>query len=115
VSETESRPATGLDEHGSVLLISLVMLVVFTLIGATIITLASTEGNIATNHAGATQALFVAESGAQTAYASLAANNFQGFTHQPDGTPEVAEPLLPTNATTAPWSGSGRRVTLGTA
>lgn len=95
MNREETRPAVGLDEHGSVLLISLVMLVAFTLIGATILTLASTEGNIATNHAGATQALFVAESGAQTAYASLAANNFQGYTHQPDGTPEMAQPLVP--------------------
>ncbi|MFN8177455.1 MAG: pilus assembly PilX N-terminal domain-containing protein [bacterium] len=82
-------------DRGSILVIVLIMLVVFTLVGTTILTLSNTEGQISRNHKGDTQALFVAESGAQLAYKSLAANNFQAWTHQPDGTPEVQQPLVP--------------------
>ena len=82
-------------ERGSVLLIALLMVVVFTLVGATFLTLAGTERSISTNHRGDVQALFVAESGAQLAYQSLAANNFQGFTHRSDGTPEPFATLTP--------------------
>ncbi len=82
-------------ERGSILVVSLLMLVVFTVIGATFLTLANTEGRIATNVRSDVQALFVAESGAHMAYQELAANNFQGWTHQPDGSPEALSPLIP--------------------
>ena len=88
-------PQVGTGERGSVLVIALMMLVIFTLLGATFLTMAGTEGNISTNHRGDVQALFVAESGAQLAYQSLAANNFQGFTHQADGTPEPTPTMVP--------------------
>ena len=82
-------------ERGSVVLIALLMLVVFTLVGATFLTLAGTEGRISSNHKADTQALFVAESAAQVAYQSLARNNFQGWTHRPDGAPETIDPISP--------------------
>ncbi len=82
-------------ERGSILIISLLMLVVFTVVGATFLTLASTEGRISTNMTADVQALFVAESGAHLAYKELGANNFQGWTHRPDGTPETVDVLLP--------------------
>ena len=82
-------------ERGSVLLIAMLMLIVFTVIGGTFLTLANTEGSISRNHSADVQALFVAESGAQLAYESLAANNFQGFTHQPDGSVETVNRLIP--------------------
>ena len=88
-------PAPMGGERGSIVVISLLMLVVFTILGATFLTLANTEGQIATNVREDVQALFVAESGAHMAYQELAANNFQGWTHQPDGSPEVVSPLLP--------------------
>ncbi|MEZ5064243.1 MAG: pilus assembly PilX N-terminal domain-containing protein [bacterium] len=90
----EPKPS---DERGSVLIIALVMIVAFTLIGATFLTLASTEGKISSNHRADVQALFVAESAAQVAYKSLAANNFQGWTHRFDGTIESTSPLIPMN------------------
>lgn len=82
------------NERGSVMIISLLMLVLFTIVGATFLTLAGSEGKISTNQRLDTQALFVAESGAQLAYQSFSSNNFQGWTHQSDGTIEAANPLL---------------------
>ncbi len=84
-----TRGAAAPGERGSVLIISLLMLVVFTVVGATFLTLAGTEGKISTNTRTDVQALFVAESGAHMAYKELSANNFQGFTHTADGTPET--------------------------
>jgi hypothetical protein len=95
MTERPTDPATAPGDRGSILVITLLMLVVFTLVGATFLTLANTEGKISTNHRADVQALFVAESGAQMAYESLAANNFQSWTHQADGTPETLQPLIP--------------------
>lgn len=89
----ENAPPLG--ERGSVLIISLLMLVVFTVIGATFLTLAGSEGQISTNVRTDVQSLFVAESGAHMAYKELAANNFQGYTHRADGTPETIAVLQP--------------------
>lgn len=95
-SVTEAQGTdTPASDRGSILVVTLLMLLVFTLIGTTFLTLANTEGQISTNHRGDTQALFVAESGAQLAYKTLAANNFQSWTHRPDGTPETVNTLIP--------------------
>jgi Tfp pilus assembly protein PilX len=75
-----------LGQRGSVLLISLLLLTVLSLIGGTFLVLSGTEGRIATNQGLAAQALYVAESGAQAAYREFAASNFQGRTHNGDGT-----------------------------
>ena len=91
----ETGPIELASERGSVLLIALLMLVVFTLVGATFLTLSNTEGMISTNHTGSVQSLFVAESAAQLAYESLAASNFQSFTHQADGSPQTIGTLTP--------------------
>jgi hypothetical protein len=83
-------------EEGSVLLLTLLMLVVFTLLGGTFLTLAGTEGNIATNQQKGTQALYIAESGAHAAYREFAASNFRGRTHDGDGsiaTTGILQPL----------------------
>lgn len=74
------------DERGSVLLISLLMLSVFTLLGGTFLLLSNTEGRIATNQGKSAQALYVAESGAHAAYREFASSNFRGRTHEWDGT-----------------------------
>lgn len=82
-------------EEGSVLVLTLLMLVVFTLLGGTFLTLAGTEGNIATNQQKGTQALYVAESGAHAAYREFAASNFRGKTHDGDGSIATAGVLQP--------------------
>jgi hypothetical protein len=91
----ETGTSTPPEDRGSILVVTLLMLLVFTLLGTTFLTLANTEGQISTNHRADTQALFVAESGAQVAYKSLASNNFQSWTHEWDGTPETLSPLTP--------------------
>jgi hypothetical protein len=98
-------PSEG--ERGSVLVISLAMVVLFTLVGATFLTLATTEGRISTNQKADVQALFLAESGAQVAYKELAANNYQGWTHEPDGTiaSQVLQPV--SFAGSLVWDGPG--------
>ncbi|GJM43567.1 MAG: hypothetical protein DHS20C21_04090 [Gemmatimonadota bacterium] len=90
-SLADQRPG----ERGSVLIIALVMLVIFTLVGSTFLSLATTEGRISTNLNKDVQSLFVAESGAQIAYESMAFNNFQSFTHQADGTPTAPGSFTP--------------------
>ncbi|MBZ0266789.1 hypothetical protein K8I85_01415, partial [bacterium] len=55
----DARGALG-NERGSVLLISLLMLSVFTLLGGTFLLLSNTEGKIATNQGKSAQALYVA-------------------------------------------------------
>jgi hypothetical protein len=82
-------------ERGSVLLISLLLLTVLSLVGGTFLILSNTEGRIATNQGLAAQALYVAESGAHTAYREFAASNFRGRTHNGDGTIATAGLLTP--------------------
>jgi hypothetical protein len=73
------------DEAGSILVVSLLMLTLFSLIGGTFLLLSNTEGKIATNHEKGAQALYVAESGAHVAYRLFAETNFRGRTHDGDG------------------------------
>jgi len=82
-------------ERGAALLIALLMLTVLSLIGGTFLILSNTEGRIATNQGLAAQALYVAESGAHAAYREFAASNFQGRTHNGDGTIATAGLLVP--------------------
>lgn len=84
LKQERTRPILG-NERGSVLLVSLLMLTVFTLLGGTFLMLSNTEGKIATNQEKGAQALYVAESGAHAAYREFAASNFRGRTHNADG------------------------------
>lgn len=85
------------DEKGSVLVISLLLLTLFSLVGGTFLILSNSEGKISTNQEKSAQALYVAESGAHVAYREFAASNFRGRTHNGDGTLATAG-LLPISA-----------------
>ena len=95
MTKQEARVAFRNDERGSVLVISLLMLTLFSLVGGTFLVLSNTEGRIATNQEKSAQALYVAESGAHAAYREFAASNFRGRTHNGDGTVAVASQLVP--------------------
>jgi len=82
----EAIVAAVRNERGSVLLIALLMLTLFSLVGGTFMLLSGSERKIATNQEKAAQALYVAESGAHAAYREFAASNFRGRTHDGDGT-----------------------------
>jgi hypothetical protein len=84
------------NEKGSILLISLLMLTLFSLVGGTFLILSNTEGKIATNQEKAAQALYVAESGAHVAYREFAASNFRARSHNGDGSIATAGLLTPT-------------------
>lgn len=73
------------NERGSVMVIALLMLTLFSLVGGTFLVLSNSEGKIATNQEKSAQALYVAESGAHVAYRAFAASNFRGRTHDGDG------------------------------
>ncbi len=73
------------DERGSVLVIALLMITLFSLVGGTFLVLSNTEGKIATNQEKSSQALYIAESGAHVAYREFAASNFRGLTHDGAG------------------------------
>jgi hypothetical protein len=83
-------------ERGSVLLVSLLMITLFSLVGGTFLILSNTEGRIATNQEKGAQALYVTESGAHVAYREFAATNFRGRTHEWDGTMATGSVLVPT-------------------
>ncbi len=72
-------------ERGSVMVIALLMITLFSLVGGTFLILSNTEGRIATNQEKSAQTLYVAESGAHVAYREFAASNFRGRTHNGDG------------------------------
>ncbi len=72
-------------EKGSVLVIALLMITLFSLVGGTFLILSNSEGKIATNQEKSAQSLYVAESGAHVAYREFAASNFRGRTHNGDG------------------------------
>lgn len=63
------RPA--IQKKGSVLAISLLILTVLSLLGLAILSMALTEGNIATNWRDQTQAFYAAEAGAESGVSSL--------------------------------------------
>ncbi|MEZ5066553.1 MAG: pilus assembly PilX N-terminal domain-containing protein [bacterium] len=84
------------DERGSILVIALLMLTLFSLVGGTFLVLSNTEGKIATNQEKSAQALYVAESGAHAAYREFASSNFRGRTHNGDGSIATASVLNPT-------------------
>ncbi len=92
---SKNRAPILANEDGSVLVIALIMLVVFSLVGGAFLSMASTEGSISTHHQKGTQALYVAESGAHAAYREFAASNFRGRTHDGDGAIAVAGALSP--------------------
>ena len=71
-------------ERGTVLVISLLLITLFSLVGGTFLILSNTEGKIATNQEKGAQALYVAESGVHVAYREFAASNFRGRTHDGD-------------------------------
>jgi hypothetical protein len=83
------------DERGSVLVIALLMITLFSLVGGTFLVLSNTEGKIATNQEKSAQALYVAESGAHAAYREFAASNFRARTHNGDGSIATASQLRP--------------------
>jgi hypothetical protein len=82
-------------ERGSVLVIALLMITLFSLIGGTFLILSNTEGRIATNQEKSAQALYLAEAGAHAAYREFAASNFRGRTHNGDGSIATGGLLTP--------------------
>jgi Tfp pilus assembly protein PilX len=91
-----NAPKGPYDERGSVLVVSLLMITLFSLVGSTFLILSNTEGRIATNQEKGAQALYVTESGAHVAYREFAASNFRGRTHEWDGTMATSSVLVPT-------------------
>ena len=83
------------DERGSVVVIALVILILFSLVGGTFLLLANTEGQVATNQTASAQTLYVAESGIHAALQEFAASGYRGRTHDGDGAIATKGLLLP--------------------
>ena len=83
------------DERGSVLVVALLMITLFSLIGGTFLVLSNTEGTIATNQEKSSQALYVAESAAHVAYREFAASNFRSRTHDGNGNIAISSRMVP--------------------